>query len=96
MRRSNTYLTCLLALFIGLIATLIDAGFSQRYSEARMARSRALVGQLGLSDLALFTEARYTRHPSQADLHSAFQDHPGGVDHFPSGSLILPPQSLAQ
>ena len=50
-----------------------------------------LVRQLGLSDLTLFTEARYTRHPSQADLHSAFQDHPMSLDHFPSGSLMAPP-----
>jgi hypothetical protein len=40
----------------------------------------------------LFTEARYTRHPSQADLHSAFQDHPLALEHFPSGSLITPPR----
>jgi hypothetical protein len=39
----------------------------------------------------LFTEARYTRHPSQADLHSAFQDHPFAMDHFPTGSLLPPP-----
>lgn len=57
---------------------------------------RALVARLGLSDLSLFTEARYTRHPSQADLHSALQDHPGAFDHFPTGSLIAPPASLTE
>jgi hypothetical protein len=36
-----------------------------------------------LTDLAWFTEARYTRHLSQADLHSAFQDGPGALEHFP-------------
>ena len=46
--------------------------------------------RLGLVDLALFTEARYTRHPVQADLHSAFQDHPLALEHFPSGSLLPP------
>jgi hypothetical protein len=46
---------------------------------------------LGLTDLALFTEARYTRNPALADLHSPFQDHPVALDHFPSGSLIAPP-----
>jgi hypothetical protein len=39
----------------------------------------------------LFTEARYTRHRSQADLHAAFQDHPGALEHFPTGSLVGPP-----
>ena len=56
----------------------------------------ALVAQLRLTDLALFTEARYTRHPSQADLHSAFQDHPLALEHFPTGSLISPPAGLLQ
>jgi hypothetical protein len=56
----------------------------------------ALVAQLRLTDLALFTEARYTRHPSQADLHSAFQDHPLALELFPTGSLIAPPAVLLQ
>jgi len=47
-----------------------------------------------LMDLALFSESRYTRHPSQADLHSALQDHPGAFDHFPTGSLMSPPAHL--
>lgn len=55
--------------------------------------SRDLVARLGITDLALFTEARYTRHPSQADRHAAFQDHPMALEHFPSGSLLPPPQA---
>jgi len=51
-----------------------------------------MVQQLQLTDLCLFTEARYTRHPSMADLHSAFQDHPLALEHFPSGSLTPPPR----
>lgn len=54
---------------------------------------RRLVAAHGLTDLCLFTEARYTRHPSQADRHAAFQDHPGAREHFPSGALVPPPQS---
>jgi len=64
--------------------------------EEKLAANRALVEKLGLTDLALFTEARYTRHPTQADLHSALQDHPGAFDHFPSGSLLPPPAILTQ
>jgi hypothetical protein len=56
---------------------------------------RELVGQLDLTDLALFTEARYTRHPSQADLHSPFQDHPLALEHFPTGSLVPAPARSA-
>ncbi len=54
-----------------------------------------LVARLGLTDFALWTEARYTRHPSQADFFSAFQDVPASMDHFPAGSIIAPPQSFA-
>ena len=58
--------------------------------KADLTQARMLSTQLGLSDLALFTEARYTRHPSMADLHTPFQDHPVSLDHFPSGSFIAP------
>lgn len=53
-----------------------------------------LVRDLHLSDLCLFTEARYTRNPAMADLHSPFQDHPLALEHFPSGSLVTPPRFL--
>ncbi len=46
----------------------------------------------GLTDPALFTEARYARHASQADRHGAFQDHPMALEHFPAGSLMPPPR----
>ena len=64
----------------------------RREQAASKLQQRArLVRALGLTDLALFTEARYTRHPTQADLHSAFQDHPMALEHFPSGSIQPPP-----
>lgn len=53
-----------------------------------------IVRSLGLTDLALWTEARYTRHPSQSDFFSPFQDLPGGMEHFPAGSLLSPPDHL--
>ncbi|MFA7455407.1 MAG: hypothetical protein WCZ10_13180, partial [Desulfobulbaceae bacterium] len=37
---------------------------------------RELVHRLGLTDFAIWTEARYTRHPSQTDFFSPFQDFP--------------------
>jgi hypothetical protein len=48
------------------------------------------VKKLMLTDFALWTEARYTRNPSQADLFSAFQDFPSSIEHFPAGSIIAP------
>jgi hypothetical protein len=52
---------------------------------------RSLVKTLTLTDMVLFTDARYTRHPSMADRHTPFQDHPLSLEHFPSGSLMSPP-----
>ena len=87
-----------MAFFLALSAlfalTFIDAGHLSAVRAPALKESRALVARLGLTDLSLFTEARYTRHPSQADLHSAFQDHPFAFEHFPSGSLLPPPRML--
>lgn len=55
-----------------------------------MEAKQELVSVLGLTDLALWSEARYTRHPSQADFFTPFQDFPGAIDHFPAGSIISP------
>jgi hypothetical protein len=85
----------LILLGLGLVAcaaTLLASGRSGADAPA----GAALVAGLGLTDLALFTEARYTRHLSQADLHSPFQDHPLGLEHFPSGSLVGPPAHLIE
>ncbi|KAB2934154.1 MAG: hypothetical protein F9K25_04775 [Candidatus Contendobacter sp.] len=87
-RQSNVALTVLATLLLLFGLTLVDAAWrSQRADDAA---SRALVRELGLTDLSLFTEARYTRHPTQADRHSPFQDHPAALEHFPTGSLMPP------
>ncbi|MER2538689.1 MAG: hypothetical protein ABTQ26_05555 [Azonexus sp.] len=95
MRRPSTLAFMMLAL-LGVLVVLIFAHSWQLTvtDQSRLLANRALVTQLGLTDLSLFSESRYTRHPSQADLHSALQDHPGAFDHFPTGSLISPPAHL--
>lgn len=45
------------------------------------------VAGLGLSDLCIATEARYTRHPAVSDSLAPFADHPGALEHFPTGSF---------
>lgn len=87
MRRSDAAFTVVLAGLALTGLTLIHAALDDGAARARRAE---LVARLELTDLVLFTEARYTRHPSQADLHSAFQDHPMALGHFPSGSLLPP------
>jgi hypothetical protein len=91
MKRSDTFIVSLLVLLIGFVVTIVDATIQSERSLLQARQTTELVSRLGLTDLALFTEARYTRHPSQTDIHSAFQDHPGALEHFPSGSLIQPP-----
>lgn len=62
---------------------------------AELQAKKVLVTRLGLTDFAIWTEARYTRHPSQTDFFSAFQDFPGSPDHFPAGSIIAPSHRLS-
>lgn len=72
-----------------LIAALVHVAIAPGEA-ARLEGERALVEALDLTDLVLFTEARYGRHRSQADLHSAFQDGPMLAEHFPAGSMVPP------
>jgi hypothetical protein len=71
-------------------AAVLHAALTAKAGRERRDAAHALAAQLGLTDLALFTEARYTRHRSLADLHSAFQDAPMAMEHFPAGSLTAP------
>lgn len=84
-----------IAAFAGMLAALaLHAALADRGTQRRMAETAELVRRVGLTDLALFTEARYTRHPSQADLHTPFQDHPISFEHFPSGTFMPVPEHL--
>jgi hypothetical protein len=94
MRKSDAILSLLALGLVLVLLSLVDAKVGNGHAPARLASARGLVAELGLTDLCLFTEARYTRHLSQADLHAPFQDHPLALEHFPSGSLVAPPESL--
>ncbi len=95
MRRSGILLLFLSVSTLLLLLTIVDAANQRERASLALKQRTELVGDLGLTDLALFTEARYTRHLSQSDLHTAFQDHPMAMEHFPSGSILPPPQRLA-
>lgn len=83
------FMTALCAAFIFTHASLI-----REVDNRKMATMKKMVAKLGLSDLCLFTDARYTRHPVMADLNTPFQDHPMSMEHFPSGSLVTIPPHL--
>lgn len=94
LRPSTPALAGLAVLALGLAAAALHARAVAPREAARMAASAALVRGAGLTDLVLFTEARYARHPSMADLHSAFQDGPMSFEHFPAGVFAPRPDSF--
>lgn len=92
MRKSTAFIL-VSAINVTMLALLIlHARYRQAADAAVLAADAELVRELRLTDLCLFTEARYTRHPAMADRHAPFQDHPLALEHFPSGSLVSPPR----
>ena len=84
-------------LIIILILFFVDASLfihSQRLKEELRSDEeiqRIAVAGLGLTDLCVATEARYTRHPAVSDPMAPFMDHPGALEHFPTGSFWAAP-----
>jgi hypothetical protein len=95
-RRSDVFFifTSILLLLLGLM--FIHASLKTRADRLSLLEKAEIVRRLGLSDLCLFTDARYTRHPSVADLNTPFQDYPMSFEHFPSGSLLTVPPHLKE
>jgi len=93
MRKSDKFMLASGLLTTLFLLTLLDVAIRGGNKTTRLADMTEMVAQLELTDLSLFTEARYMRHLSQSDLHSAFQDHPLSFEHFPSGSLVIPPRA---
>jgi hypothetical protein len=94
MRKSSLFLAVAVLEAAVLALLFLHAAGSRRAAGPDLAERAALVRDLGLTDLCLFTEARYTRHPVLADRHAPFQDGPLSLEHFPSGSLLMPPKGL--
>lgn len=91
LRKSTVFISLTALSLAALFAIAADAALRSRGAVKALAERRGLVKSLSLTDLVLFTDARYTRHPAMADLHTPFQDHPMSLEHFPSGSLMPPP-----
>ncbi len=49
-----------------------------------------LTREIGLTDICLATEARYTRHPAVTDDIAPFMDYPAAQEHFPTGLFWAP------
>ncbi len=96
LRRSTIFLgiTGLFVLILG--GLFLHASGKVGASGSLFARKTALVRQLELTDLCLFTEASYTRHLSMTDLSTPFQNAPMSLEHFPTGALVGPPPHLVR
>jgi hypothetical protein len=98
MRNSTLYITAtaaaaVLLCFLFFVYPLLPRS---AVTEQERKEKEHLLQSLHITDLCLFTEASYTRHLSQADRFAAFQDHPLAIEHFPSGSLVSPPDSFME
>lgn len=86
-------------IFVGLnlaalVLMLAHAYYRSANAGPGFEQKALIVERLELTDLCLFTDARYARNPAMADLHTAFQDSPMAMEHFPSGTVILPPPHI--
>ncbi|MFA6282625.1 MAG: hypothetical protein WCT30_06290 [Desulfurivibrionaceae bacterium] len=91
--RPSLVFSLFLALLLALDGALFIDGLKLRKVEdATLAQLEVATSSLGLTDLAVATEARYTRHPAASDAVAPFMDHPGAIEHFPTGAFWLPPR----
>jgi hypothetical protein len=92
MMRKSTYFLIYIFINVTVIGLLGFHALQQQKGDQILLKVKAaLVRQLDLTDLCLFTEASYTRNPAVADRHTPFKDSPFSLDHFPTGSLVAPP-----
>jgi len=92
MRKSSGYFAILALLAVTFGGLFLHARYGQAAEKHSLDTMAGMVRDLGLTDLCLFTEASYTRHITQTDLRTPFQELPLSLEHFPSGSLMLPPR----
>ena len=91
MRPSHILFIIILFFLILDISLFLHASRLQETLQSDHALQAIAVSGLGLTDLCVATEARYTRHPAVSDAMAPFMDHPGAVEHFPSGSFWAAP-----
>ncbi len=93
-RKSNIFFIFLSVGVLLICLIFLDAAATRHFDSKALRQRQEIVQMLTLTDLCLFTEARYTRHPSMADFNTPFQDHPLSLEHFPSGAIMAPPPHL--
>ena len=91
MRPSHILLFIILFFLLLDSALYLHASRLQETLRSDHAVQAIAVAGLGLTDLCVATEARYTRHPAVSDAMAPFMDHPGAIEHFPTGSFWAAP-----
>ena len=95
IRRKSYVFLLFIAVQVALLgAMLLHASTRRELDGTLLEQKREVAEHLALTDICLFTDARYARHPSMADFATPFQDYPLSLDHFPSGSLMNVPPHL--
>ena len=94
LRNSDIFLLCMLLGLVLVSLLFVHSHVQSKANFALLEQKARVVKNLELTDLCLFTEAAYTRHPTLADRHTPFQDHPMSLEHFPAGALLLPPATV--
>lgn len=94
MRKSTLFFLFILMNLILVVLMFAHASLSQKLNSVVLQKKGEMSRAMQITDLCLFTEASYTRHLSQADLHTPFQDGPFSLEHFPSGAMVGPPPNL--
>jgi hypothetical protein len=94
MRKSTFFSLFILFNLFLLALVFVHSSFRQKADRIKLEEMMEMTRRLELTDLCLFTEANYTRHVTQADLHTPFQDGPFSLDHFPSGAMVPPPEAI--
>ena len=93
-RKSNFFVAFVGINLIVFFLLFVHAKRENESARPALRQKAILVEKLQLTDLCLFTDARYARNPSMSDRHSPFQDSPMSMEHFPSGTILFPPGHL--
>jgi hypothetical protein len=94
LRKSSAFIALLAINVLGLALLFAHGAIERQRRVPVLNEKRGIAERLGLTDLCLLTDARYTRNPAVADRSSPFQDNPMSLDYFPSGSILPPPPHL--
>lgn len=91
MRRLSWGMALLVTGLVFMYVFVFDQiGEKRKISLVSQVELQPLVESLGITDLVVSTEARYTRHLTISDSVVISMDHPGAIEHFPSSAFFAP------